>query len=373
MVVAEYVLHRFTPFGSWAAAAYTQVDNLPLLQVASLFGLAGVSFAVYFVAAAAEAFWANRAAGSRPLLAACATLALAVAFGTVRLAFAAPGDTAQVAAVGTDATLGGWPLPGAEELARIEAVLLERTGEAARAGAKLVAWNEVATAVPPEDEPAFQERIRAAARQHGIELVAAYVVPLSESPPRYENKYVWVRPGGEIDHVYRKRHPVPGEPASPGTAELRTVDTAVGRATGALCYDYDFPSLALEQARLGIDLAVVPSSDWRGIDPIHTQMASLRAIEGGFSLLRSTRFGLSAGFDQYGRARGWESSFDSQRRVLLVALPTRRIETLYSRIGDVLVALCAAFVTAATAGRLDAARRSRAAAPAEAPSPSTPS
>jgi apolipoprotein N-acyltransferase len=100
-------------------------------------------------------------------------------------------------------------------------------------------------------------------------------------------------------------------------------------------------------------------------------MASLRAIEGGFSLLRSTRFGLSAGFDQYGRARGWESSFDSGRRVLLVALPTRRIETLYSRIGDVLVALCAAFVTAAAASRVAAARRSRAAAPAGAASPTT--
>ncbi|HMN09850.1 MAG TPA: hypothetical protein PKC83_13800 [Gemmatimonadaceae bacterium] len=37
MVLAEFGMHRLTPFGSWAAA-YTQVENLPLLQVASLAG-----------------------------------------------------------------------------------------------------------------------------------------------------------------------------------------------------------------------------------------------------------------------------------------------------------------------------------------------
>ena len=119
------------------------------------------------------------------------------------------------------------------------------------------------------------------------------------------------------------------------------VRTAVGVATGAICYDFDFPALALEQARLGLDLAVVPSSDWRGIDPVHTQMASLRAIEGGFSLLRSTRFGLSAAFDSTGRARAWESSFESKDRVMLATLPARGRPTLYRAIGDVFVVLCA--------------------------------
>jgi apolipoprotein N-acyltransferase len=181
-----------------------------------------------------------------------------------------------------------------------------------------------------------------------IELVGAYIVP-DEAAKVYENKYVWVRPDGSIDHSYRKHHPVPGEPAMRGTEAPRIVDTAAGRATGAICYDYDFPELALEQARLGLDLTVVPSSDWRGIDPIHAQMASLRAIEGGFSLLRSTRLGLSAAYDPYGRARGWDSSFDSTERVLITAVPKTGIKTLYVVIGDVWVALCALFTALALA------------------------
>jgi apolipoprotein N-acyltransferase len=97
---------------------------------------------------------------------------------------------------------------------------------------------------------------------------------------------------------------------------------------------------------LGLDLAVVPSSDWRGIDPLHTQMASVRAIENGFSLLRPTRSGLTAAYDAYGRARAWQSSFDDEEQIVLAAVPRHGISTLYGRIGDVFVGLCAAFTVA---------------------------
>jgi apolipoprotein N-acyltransferase len=77
-----------------------------------------------------------------------------------------------------------------------------------------------------------------------------------------------------------------------GHGPLAAVDASFGRASGAICYDY--PKMALEHARLGVDVIALPSSDWRGIDPLHAQMAVLGAIAGGFSVVRSTRFGLSA-------------------------------------------------------------------------------
>lgn len=337
-VVTEFVQHRFTPFASWGAVAYTQVDQLALLQVAALVGMAGVSFVVSWVAASLEAWWSTGA--RRELLGSFALAAAAFGFGTVRLGMADDSAQVRVAAVGTDATFGGFPYPGADELARIDAALFARTTQAARAGAQLVAWNEAATLVQARDEAAFQARLGELAKTNGVELVAAYVVP-DDATQTYANKYAWVRPDGSIDHQYLKHHPVPGEPSQQGTSAPVAVRTALGVATGAICYDFDFPALALEQARLDLDLAVVPSSDWRGIDPVHTQMASLRAIEGGFSLLRSTRFGLSAAFDATGRARAWESSFESKDRVMLATLPARGRPTLYRAIGDVFVVLCA--------------------------------
>ena len=81
---------------------------------------------------------------------------------------------------------------------------------------------------------------------------------------------MWIRPDGEIDHVYLKHEPVPGEPAVRGMEPMTVVETPLGRASGAICYDYDFPYLAARHARLNVDIMALPSSDWRGIDPIHT-------------------------------------------------------------------------------------------------------
>jgi apolipoprotein N-acyltransferase len=98
----------------------------------------------------------------------------------------------------------------------------------------------------------------------------------------------------------------------------------------------------MDHAALGVGIVALPSSDWRGIDPLHTQMAALRAIETGASIVRSTRFGLSAGIDPHGRLRAWRSSFDAGDRVLLVDLPTTRVATIYGRMGDTPIAACAA-------------------------------
>ena len=113
--------------------------------------------------------------------------------------------------------------------------------------------------------------------------------------------------------------------------------------SGAICYDYDFPRLGLRHARLGADMVVLPSSDWRGIAPLHTQMATLRAIEGGHSVLRSTRFGLSAGIDPWGRIRGWTSHFDGEQRILIVDLPVSGTWTVYGAAGDWFPLLCMLF------------------------------
>lgn len=90
--------------------------------------------------------------------------------------------------------------------------------------------------------------------------------------------------------------------------------------------------------QLGAELVVVPSSDWRGIDPVHTLMSRVRAIEGGFSVMRAVRWGSSAGFDAYGRVRGWMPVTEDNERVLVMNVPVGRVETLYSAIGDAPVA-----------------------------------
>lgn len=339
MVVAEWSLHGLMPIGVWGAAANTQLDQLALLQLASITGLHGVSFLIYLVAAVLErALTGERSSLRVPALITAGLLLGTLAFGQARLAVSSgtAHQTRLVAAIGTDSLIGTTPaLPTASERAAVQQRLFERTERAAIAGAELVVWTEASTMVYPDEEAAWQTRLGTLSRRLGVNIVAAYIVPLSEEPLRYENKYVFSRADGALDHIYFKHEPVPGEPAVRGDAPMPRVILDDGSVVGgAICYDYDFPRLALANARLGVDLVALPSSDWRGIDPMHTQMAALRAIEGGYSVLRATRFGLSAGIDAWGRIRGWNSHWDNETRVLLVELPRRGVATIYARLGD---------------------------------------
>jgi apolipoprotein N-acyltransferase len=337
VAISEWAQSALTPFGTWGSVANTQLDDLALLQIAALTGAAGVSFLVSLAATVLEAILAEGLGKARAAAAWTAGLVAAAHLGgAARLALSA-GDarpTELVAAVGTDSTMSGLPLPSPETIRAWEEGLLARTRRAAAAGARLAVWTEAATLVRPGDEPRFLERISEVAREHRMDVVAGYVVPLSTDPLRFENKYVYVRAGGEIHHSYLKNHPVPGEPAVPGDRPSPVVATEHGRIAGAICYDYDFPRLVLAHAERRVDLVALPSSDWRGIDPIHTQMAALRAIEGGHSILRSTRWGLSAGIDPEGRLRGSVSHFDDAGRLLLVRLPRTGVVTPYAVLGD---------------------------------------
>jgi apolipoprotein N-acyltransferase len=93
-------------------------------------------------------------------------------------------------------------------------------------------------------------------------------------------------------------------------------------------------------------LTMVPSSDWKGIDPYHTQMTRIRAIEGGFSVIRPVRWATSAAYDAYGRLRA-AMPYDEGGRIMLVTLPVKPVATLYEKVGDwpvvgafIVVAVC---------------------------------
>jgi apolipoprotein N-acyltransferase len=329
----EWAQAELTPFGVWGATPTSQVGQLALLQLLALVGMPGLSFLMHTAAAALEGVWARRLS-PRAATSLAGLLAIIIAWGAWRAEQPIAGPEVRAAAIRTDSTFSGLPIASLTERRRVDATLFERTAAAAAAGATLVSWTEAATLVLPDEEPSMIREASAAAKAHGIELVIAYIMPISEAPLRYENRLRWFSPEGVERLAYLKHHPVPGEPATPGPTPAPTFQTAFGAATGALCYDYDFPALARTHARAGAGLIAIPSSDWRGIDPVHTEMAAMRAIEGGFSILRSTRWGLSGGIDARGRLRGQLSTNETDAPFLLVSLPTIRQPTLYAALGN---------------------------------------
>lgn len=100
----------------------------------------------------------------------------------------------------------------------------------------------------------------------------------------------------------------------------------------------DFPR-HLHQA-IDVDVLIVPSNDWKAIDPWHTHMSRFRAIEQGFKMVRHTSNGLSVGADYTGRVISEMDHFTDKEKILITHLPTKGIVTIYSFIGDIFAFIC---------------------------------
>ncbi len=346
MVIMEWIQYTFTPLASWGVTAYTMHDNVSLIQSVSLFGLAGLSFLIYWVNVSIADLIISRKFSVSTFQLPIITLLLLIVFGSIRYdnSKASGNHTITVAAVGTDSEASGLPLPTKEKTEQTKTALFKRTRTAAEGGAKIISWNEAAIFIILEDENEWINSIKELADELNITLVASYVSPISQSPLKYENKYQFIDSTGNITHTYLKHEPVPGEPAVQGKSPLEVADIEGTKVGAAICYDYDFPYLAKGYSELGADMIILPSSDWRGIDPVHTEMAAFRAVEQGHSVLRSTRFGLSAAITPYGEMVSQMSSFDDNDKIMYSQLPTKGVTTLYSVIQNSFVYLCIGFL-----------------------------
>jgi apolipoprotein N-acyltransferase len=343
-VVLGWVQYTFTPGSSWGVLAHTQLDNLALIQLAALTGVGGITFLVALGSGLAAAAWTSGLKAVRTDLCGFGLiLGAALLYGQVRLARPAPGRMVRVSGVVSPVTHReyGGALVNVDTLRSLDDELFARSERAADLGARVVVWNEIATLVSGEGEAALATRGRAFAERRGVLLLMAYGVVRSVRPFHYTNKYRIYLPDGTLADDYVKRHPVPGDPNDPGQVHARVVAFEGVRYSGAICYDYGFPGIARDNAGDGAGVALVPSSDWRGIDPEHGRMALMNAVAVGLPMVRPVRAATSIASDQYGRLLGSMRADGSGDGVMVVAVPGERVPTLYARTGEIvpLVAL----------------------------------
>jgi len=346
LTVMEWIQYTFTPFASWGVAAYTQANNMALIQSVSLFGMPGLSFLIYWINISIAEIIITKKTSLLTFQIPLSVLLVLIIFGALRFDISKSKgiETMIVAAVGTDSEVSGLPLPSKESNDSVKANLFSRTRTAAKNNAKLVSWNEGATFILPEEEMQWKDSLTKIAAELKITLVASYVMPVSTTPFKYENKYLLIDSTGTIVYTYHKHQPVPGEPAIKGKESLKVLDNSGIKIGAVICYDYDFPYLAKGFGKLHTDIVAVPSSDWRGIDPIHSKMAAFRAVEQGHSILRSTRFGLSAAITPFGELIAQMSSFDNNDKIMLAHLPVKGVITFHSFIGDSFIYCCIGFI-----------------------------
>jgi apolipoprotein N-acyltransferase len=146
MAALEWIQYTFTPLGSWGAASYTQMDHIVILQALSLFGMAGLSFLIYWVNMAIFSFIVEEHNRLKKLILPAIVLLMAFTYGALRydLGKAKGNTTIKVAAIGTDSRVGTSALPTDEVRQQNAALLFARTRKASKAltGTELIVWNE---------------------------------------------------------------------------------------------------------------------------------------------------------------------------------------------------------------------------------------
>lgn len=355
----DFLLAERGPFATFLSPAFTQYGNLPLVQIASVAGIYGLTFLMTWTAAAANGVWqrglADRGAQVLALVNAGVLLVVLLA-GGARLAFDhAAGPTVAVAALTPRPERYPYPAELAQASAAERAALwarsapvlddlLARTRQEARDGARIVVWSELAARIPEENLPEVLARLQQVAREEQIYLVAGIgAYRKTNQFPYIRNRAVMVDPAGTIVIDYAKAHPIPGSPwdaADAGPAVVPTVDTPYGRLAVVICYDADFPDLIRQAGRAGAAMLLVPGFDWAPIRYRHTEMTTFRAVENGVALVRATGGGIAIATDAQGRVLSMVDDTPTDPSALTAAVPTVGTTTLYPFIGDAFAWLC---------------------------------
>lgn len=327
MVAAEYLGSLLSPHGTFGSLAYSQLDLLPVIQLASATGNWGVSFVVSLLPAAAASLlasadmpWRRRTVAGAGSLAAIAGV---LAFGVARLQDA-PGETVRIGLVSLQGPVR--PAQASEEgMAMLRRYLAAIDVLAAR-GARIVVLPETALAL----DGATSGDLAGRAARHNMTVIAG--IALRDADGKQRNAALAFHPGAAQPAAYAKHHLIPGFEDQYKAGSDYTM--LPGAATGlAVCKDMDFHDTARAYAARGAKLLLVPAWDF-GLDGwLHSRMAVLRGVEGGFAIARVARHGSLTLSDSRGRIVA-EATDEKGDALLVGDLPLYQSRTLYGRWGD---------------------------------------
>jgi apolipoprotein N-acyltransferase len=370
----------------WVLIGYSQASVLPIAQLASVFGVYGVSTLVAAVSASlaliamrpAKASRPNDADGPRAFSRAFASvvallLVIVGVWGSRRVAAAdwtREGTPIRVGLIQGNVEQGEKWDP--KRAASIFSEYLRMTQQAIARGAELVLWPESSTPFYFEEDHPAAELVRAIARDTrvpillGSDQIEWRTDGNNRVPDKYFNSAFLVRPDGTTAGSYRKMHLVPfGEyvplkdllffagplveavgPFSAGSDP--TLLPVKGHPISvAICYEVVYPDLIRQFVARGSELLTTITNDaWFGRTSApyqHFAQASMRAIEEGRYLVRSANTGISGIVDPYGRVLERTDIF--QTAVLVGEARLLKTSTFYTRHGDI-VAYASVMLTA---------------------------
>jgi apolipoprotein N-acyltransferase len=331
----EYLLDLGSPHGTAGSLSYSQLNFLPVLQLASLTGPWGITFCLLlFPAALATAIHVRKTSPQRAyriLGVGWGSVALVLLFGIARLSMARPTQTVRVGLIASDA-------PGNTDVAedgpatdRLLRDYAEKAKSLAARGVEVIVIPEKVGVVVESDIKRSNELLQDLADT----TKAVIVVGLVDVDGSVSHNQARIYQPGRPMQLYDKQHMLPPFESrfKPGVA-LTMLDEPHRSWGVAICKDMDFARPARDYGNVQAGLMLVPAWDFVADRWSHGHMAVMRGVEDGFSIARAARQGFLTASDDRGRIIAETRSNSAPFATLVADVPSVHHATLYLALGD---------------------------------------
>ncbi len=314
--------------------AYSQLNFLPILQIASVTGIWGISFFVLLFSSTIAAILSTSGyTAQRKVLIVMAPLLLggALAFGTWRLHTTKPSPVTTVALIASDLPQNEFPSKQEDALRLFRDYAAQVAALSGQHIQAVVIPEKIAVALPAHISEVDSLFLDAAARTGAVVVVG---MVLRDSNGLWNEARIYA-PDGAPPRTYEKHHMLPPFESQFVIGTSREVLTEPSGLWGlAICKDMDFPRLSREYGLAGTGLLLVPAWDFDVDGWLHGRMSFLRGVEDGFSIARAPRHGVLTVTDDRGRVLAERNTNSQPFTVLVAQVPVRHDATLYLRWGN---------------------------------------
>lgn len=334
----EFLLFKFSTDGTAGSLAYTQSNFLPVVQIASVAGILGITFLVtLFPSAIAVAiYYRNNKKMIAPLAVIFSLIVIPVLFGVIRMTEGSDGNNVITVglAVLDEKYHAETNHPVADNELRTAKMYAGAIAYLATEGAQVAVLPEKAVNVTRQFGFPIKSTLANAATNNRITIVAGYTEFINDSLK--ENKASVISGKGLLLADYKKVNLFEGEARNGfitgneiAAFKLDNVSSGV-----AICKDLDYQNFMRKYDESGAQILFVPAWDFIKDAWLHSRMAILRGVENGYAIARAARQGELTISDYRGKVLYEASTTNNKAASLTGRVPLHTTNTIYGKLGD---------------------------------------
>lgn len=335
----EYLTFLFSRDGTIISIAYTQCNFLQIVQVASVTGIQGITFLATLVpsAIALIAYRYKLGRSIRPLAyTTAAILCVALVFGQVRLmggtTDVTPTSTVGMASIDESVYKNTLEPNSSKEIA-IAGLYINEVSMLANNGAQVLVLPEKALIVNDSTAALILQMFADTAKARQVYIVVG-VTKIKKG--YYENNAWVISDEGKLVTDYQKVNLFEGEAMEgfkPGNA-IGLLQRNNQTEGVAICKDLDFQQYIHRYAKAKSGVLYVPGWDFVRDGWLHSRMAMMRSVEGGYGMVRNAREGRLTISDYRGQVLYEARSEAKTTTELTGKFSSYHHTTIYSIFGD---------------------------------------